>query len=707
MVDMVGDVVVIGQRDDGLFYMWVARTQYYYIIERPIYDGIRNNPGNNIVIEGPGPDDVQEFLLDIVTNMLDLIKKMPGLTPEEIQDITLFVNTVEALKISWENGDLTKKQLNDAIEGGLEILFDQGSSYVGSLVAGAIFASAGAAGGGTAAGGPGALVFAGLGAVGGAALAQLMPSEQLASFFADVITGDANIDFVERAVGSLRDFANMAYREYQSWLFSNAPAGPTLPSNFDLLAAAPQFAQSFYGSTNTTALSDGGVQVFSGDAKGNRAAFGAAGSAVYLDMAVAGAQNTGGAGWVSLKSIEDILGSAHNDTLLGNMSDNAIAGGLGDDVIDGRGGFDFADYRTSSSGVTVSLYYGTASGGGGNDTLSNIEGVMGSHFDDTLIGDFGANTLYGGRGVNQLYGLGGDDILYANGLGGAGTLGNNSFYGGTEFDIVSYEDFTVGLTVYLLAPHEYGGIYGLGRAFVTASGIQSSGDLLGEIEGAWLGSGNDIGYGTDSANEFHGYKGNDRLYGYGGDDLLEGGDGDDDLYGGAGIDTASYTGATSGVTVRLDTTARQVTGGAGSDILVEIENITGSNFDDTLTGNSGANRLAGALGRDTINGGAGNDTIIGGYGADTLTGGLGADAFVYYRADESDIRQADVITDFQVGVDKLNFSAMRQGSADSIAFAVRNGSTFVEIDLGGDGSIDAMVELRGVLAGAGFTDVIW
>jgi RTX calcium-binding nonapeptide repeat (4 copies)/Peptidase M10 serralysin C terminal len=52
-----------------------------------------------------------------------------------------------------------------------------------------------------------------------------------------------------------------------------------------------------------------------------------------------------------------------------------------------------------------------------------------------------------------------------------------------------------------------------------------------------------------------------------------------------------------------------------------IENVTGTNFNDTITGNDAANILRGGLGNDTIYGGAGNDSVEGGAGADTLDGG--------------------------------------------------------------------------------------
>ena len=53
-----------------------------------------------------------------------------------------------------------------------------------------------------------------------------------------------------------------------------------------------------------------------------------------------------------------------------------------------------------------------------------------------------------------------------------------------------------------------------------------------------------------------------------------------------------------------------VSGSAGRDTLVSIENVIGSAFDDTINGNEYDNHIEGGAGTDTINGGAGNDTYI-------------------------------------------------------------------------------------------------
>lgn len=83
------------------------------------------------------------------------------------------------------------------------------------------------------------------------------------------------------------------------------------------------------------------------------------------------------------------------------------------------------------------------------------------------------------------------------------------------------------------------------------------------------------------------------------------------INGGGGIDTVSYAnGSNSGVTVNLANTAAQSTGGSGVDTLLNIENLTGSNYNDNLTGNAANNRLDGGLGNDLLAGGAGNDIYV-------------------------------------------------------------------------------------------------
>jgi Ca2+-binding RTX toxin-like protein len=131
-----------------------------------------------------------------------------------------------------------------------------------------------------------------------------------------------------------------------------------------------------------------------------------------------------------------------------------------------------------------------------------------------------------------------------------------------------------------------------------------------------------IGRGGDDLID--GGAGDDVLDGNDGDDRLEGGSGDDDLDGGAGSDTVSFSTAAAGVTVDLAVTGPQDTG-AGSDLIINIENALGSDFADYLRGNADANRLFGGAGADRLFGSAGADRLRGEGGDDVLDGGIGID----------------------------------------------------------------------------------
>ncbi|TAL58379.1 MAG: type I secretion C-terminal target domain-containing protein [Legionella sp.] len=125
-------------------------------------------------------------------------------------------------------------------------------------------------------------------------------------------------------------------------------------------------------------------------------------------------------------------------------------------------------------------------------------------------------------------------------------------------------------------------------------------------------------------------------------------------------DTVSYADLTAGVgvTVDLNITSSQNTGGAGSDTITNVENLIGSNYADTLKGTNSSNILGGLGGNDTIDGRGGSDVIIGGKGSDNLTGGSSSDTFVWQAGDDTG-NPTDRITDFTVGGgngDKLDLS---------------------------------------------------
>nr|WP_321270808.1 retention module-containing protein [uncultured Tolumonas sp.] len=114
---------------------------------------------------------------------------------------------------------------------------------------------------------------------------------------------------------------------------------------------------------------------------------------------------------------DSLFGDSGSDYLSGGKGDDILAGGIGHNILDGGSGTDTVTYSDAGSGVTVDLANGTATDVGldRTDTISNIENIAGSHYNDTLIGDNNTNTLNGGLGNDTLIGGLGNDILTGGG----------------------------------------------------------------------------------------------------------------------------------------------------------------------------------------------------------------------------------------------------------------------------------------------------
>ncbi len=137
-------------------------------------------------------------------------------------------------------------------------------------------------------------------------------------------------------------------------------------------------------------------------------------------------------------------------------------------------------------------------------------------------------------------------------------------------------------------------------------------------------SGKDVLCGDNRNNTIKGAGGNDIILGQGGNDRLTGVSGNDTINGGPGNDTALYPGSTA-VKANLTT---GFASGVGSDVLLGVENLTGSNADDQLRGSSVVNVLVGGKGADSLFGLGGGDTLNskdGINGNDSLDGGPGKD----------------------------------------------------------------------------------
>lgn len=195
-------------------------------------------------------------------------------------------------------------------------------------------------------------------------------------------------------------------------------------------------------------------------------------SSVTLDLALTTAQNTGGTGIDILRNFEGAYGGAFNDilkagaggsliygfdgndlivgragadTLRGGAGDDTVQGGAGNDllmaeemgsisndVITGGSGIDTADYSEAADAVTISLAITVAqnTGGAGIDTITGVENVNGSKFDDAIKGNGAANGLYGDVGNDTLSGMGGNDML-------DGFVGSDVLLGGAGNDTIS------------------------------------------------------------------------------------------------------------------------------------------------------------------------------------------------------------------------------------------------------------------------------
>ena len=297
---------------------------------------------------------------------------------------------------------------------------------------------------------------------------------------------------------------------------------------------------------------------------------------------------TGGNGNDSIDGLDgndQISGGAGNDFLYGSAGNDRLTGGAGNDKLDGGTGFDRAVFSDATGSVTINLAAGTASGAGvGTDTMTGIEGVVGSNYADT----------YDATGFAGVSGVPGTPIGFNEFEGGAG---NDTIIGsvnalGAPLTRVSYVSATAGVTVDLAAKTADGDA-SVGHDTFVGSGVFA---VWGSgHDDTLLGSNNPFG----SVEVFSGFAGNDTINGRG------------------GFDRADYNQdptTTSGIAVHL--AAGIVTGDAtvGTDTLLSVEGVRGTNFADVYdaTGFSGNSVNAGSFGTfNEFTGNGGDDTIIG------------------------------------------------------------------------------------------------
>ncbi len=414
----------------------------------------------------------------------------------------------------------------------------------------------------------------------------------------------------------------------------------------------------------------------------------------------------------SLSGTDNVLwnlkGTAGDDSLAGWDGRDTLDGGTGKDTLAGAAGDDL--YRVDHAGDAV-----LEEMSGGVDTIQTALAVFAlpdnvERFVFTGIAVFAdgnrlANVMSGGRGDDVLRGRGGNDTLNGGGgddslLGGAdsdrldGGTGADTLRGGGGADVYVVDetrdvvDAEAGDTVILkVAGYD---LSKLGGATVRYA-------LTGLAGGQVLVGGNE-------ADTLDGDLDADTMQGGAGDDVYFVDDRFDVVIekDGEGVDTVR-TNLSSYV---LGSNVERLVA-LGGDAFLGI----GNALHNSLSGGSGRDWLGGREGDDTLVGGGGADTLEGEFGADRLIGGAGADVFVF-RASDSGTRAGsrDLITDFTVGADVLDFRGIRAANGGGlswlgdtlregvagIAYDARTG--LLSVDWSSDARADMQIQLTRSLA---------
>jgi Ca2+-binding RTX toxin-like protein len=453
---------------------------------------------------------------------------------------------------------------------------------------------------------------------------------------------------------------------------------------------------------------------------------------------------TGGAtdGWGNadmLTSIESVFGTNFNDTLTGNNYDNFLGGLSGNDTLIGGDGFDrlrpglgtdivngsvgtnvdqgyddrdrveYSDLTADGTGLGVIINLSTASitfesqtvngntardTGGSVDTLIDIERARGTTGRDYFRGSDTANLR-----EERFEGLAGND--YINGGAGfniANYQQETANYGGSGFGGLSGIIVNLSAASITVGPNTV--------AAGTARDAFGATDTLISIQGI---------IGTGLADYVVGGSGYDNFRGYGGADFFDGGAGTDDRIS-FFIDEFFFGITGSGATVNMVAgTATASYLDATTTTFINVENVSGTERNDSITGNSIANGISGEFGADTINGGDGDDIINGGAGADSLIGGNDFD-IVSYNFDPTygaylNLQRTSFFPRPWTGVSvnlQVGIATDQAGDTDTISGFEGITGTFFKDFLIGDGNNNTFYGLSGndTINGAGGNDTV-
>jgi len=379
-----------------------------------------------------------------------------------------------------------------------------------------------------------------------------------------------------------------------------------------------------------------------------------------------------GAGSDVTRGIMSFVGSAFSDTFNGASGDESFQGGAGNDTIHAGDGFDTIAFWDAQGAVMVSLGNGTVlnDGYGNQDTISGVEQVFGSKYNDTILGDDTANWLSGQDGGDLLTGGGGADKFtydanthsiaanhdtitdFGNGLDTVNLWGADGYSYNSAVAVGSPADLTEALAnaASVMAANAIGFFTfgGDGYLYVkgAGSGTKSFDGTLICLEGV-TSAPSYSGYGTlfavvaptEGSDQLIGSSGNDTIAALDGDDTIYASAGTDTVDGGAGSDVLDFSAVTSSVTGGVDTGTASWSGGtttfSGIETLVGgsgADDLTGGSGTEVLYGGQGVDRLVGGGGTNTLYGGEGNDYLVSGAGDDSMDGGSGNDVVRYNTA---------------------------------------------------------------------------
>lgn len=281
----------------------------------------------------------------------------------------------------------------------------------------------------------------------------------------------------------------------------------------------------------------------------------------------------------TISAVEDIVGTASNDTFTGDHLSNSIVGGGGSDTILGAAGDD------------------TLTGGAGVDSIDGGSGY------DVLTGGAGADTVNGGSYADNIVLTAGENNTGASLNGGTGDdrLSVNANGGDTTYDLRQ-------LTFTSIAE-----LYANGAMTLVQMGANQAtfGDFI--VDGSSATS-FEVLMGTTSTLSLTGVFFSSF----------------------SATNTFTISGDGDAETITTGDVATNVTGDAGADSITGgtgFDSLLGGADNDTLLGGAGNDTLYGEAGDDSLEGGADNDRLHGGTGADTLKGDAGNDVLIAYGSD--------------------------------------------------------------------------